>query len=259
MTDDVGSGTGIVTALSEQLRLARDELRRLRDRLADAELGLATFEQQIAAFKRQYRDVTSFLQEELDRLDRLMIAELLEAQGDKEAAATSREQCSDEPKHRDRPGVQDESPHFVPSPSIQKRYREAAKRFHPDLAEDEEDALWRTQMMQKINAAFAAGDEDALDRLLSQEHPVVEALVQPDPELLTLQTKIARVRARLEEVVRQQQALATSEMGQMFLQAEASDQDTAVFLKMLADTLKAEVEKRTQRLKDLIAARKGRE
>lgn len=54
MNHDAANDTGIVTALSEQLRLAREELRRLRDRLADAELGLATFQQQVAAFKRQY-------------------------------------------------------------------------------------------------------------------------------------------------------------------------------------------------------------
>jgi hypothetical protein len=259
MNSDAANETGIVTALSEQLRLAREELQRLRDRLADAELGLATFQQQVATFKRQYHDVTSVLREELDRLDRLTIAELMEAQGNKEAAAAAREEPGERPKQRSRPSDQSEPPRFSPSPSLQKRFREAAKRFHPDLADDDEDAAWRTQMMQKINAAFAAGDEDVIDRLLSQEREVVEFAAQPDPELMALQTKIARSRARLEEVVRQQRALATSEMGQLFLQAEASGQDTAVFLQMVADTLKAEVKQRERRLKDLIAARKGRE
>jgi len=259
MNHDAANDTGIVTALSEQLRLAREELRRLRDRLADAELGLATFQQQVAAFKRQYHDVTSVLQEELDRLNRLTIAELMEAQGNKEAAAAAREEPRERPKQHSRPSDPTEPPRFSPSPSLQKRYREAAKRFHPDLAEDDEDTEWRTQMMQKINAAFAAADEAALDRLLSQERPIVNDAAHPDPELMALQTKIARVRARLEEVVRQQRALATSEMGQLFLQAEASGQDTAVFLQMVADSLKTEVKQRERRLKELIAARKGRE
>jgi hypothetical protein len=259
MNHDAANDTGIVTALSEQLRLAREELRRLRDRLADAELGLATFQQQVAAFKRQYHDVTSVLQEELDRLDRLTIAELMEAQGNKEAAAAAREEPRERPKQHSRPSKPTEPPRFSPSPSLQKRYREAAKRFHPDLAEDDEDTEWRTQMMQKINAAFAAADEAALDQLLSQERPFVDDAAHPDPELMALQTKIARVRARLEEVVRQQRALATSGMGQLFLQAEASGQDTAVFLQMVADSLKTEVKQRERRLKELIAARKGRE
>ncbi len=48
-------------------------------------------------------------------------------------------------------------------------------------------------------------------------------------------------------------------MGKLFLQAEASGQETAVFLQTVADALKVEVANQERRLKDLIAARKGGE
>jgi hypothetical protein len=249
----------LITALSEQLRLAREDLQRLQDRLADAELGLATFQQQVAAFKQQYQGVTSWLQEELDRLHRLIIAELMASQGNEDAAAAARASERVQPKRKP-PLSHDKHPAtFSPSPSLQKRYREAAKRFHPDLAEDDEDAAWRTQLMQQVNAAFAAGDAAALDRLLTQERPCADSASRPDPELAALQKKIERVRMRLDEVVRQQRHLAVSEMGKLFLQAEASGQETAVFLQTVADALKVEVANQERRLKDLIAARKGGE
>ena len=55
---------------------------------------------------------------------------------------------------------------FTPSPELKKLYREAAKRVHPDTATDEEDRARRERLMKEVNAAYAAGNEDALRRIL---------------------------------------------------------------------------------------------
>ena len=43
---------------------------------------------------------------------------------------------------------------------------EAARQVHPDTATSEQDRARREQAMQEVNAAYAAGDEDALRRIV---------------------------------------------------------------------------------------------
>ena len=61
-----------------------------------------------------------------------------------------------------------ETPPFTASPELRKLYREAAKRVHPDTPTDEADRVRRERLMQQVNAAYAAADEDdALRRILA--------------------------------------------------------------------------------------------
>ncbi len=56
--------------------------------------------------------------------------------------------------------------------AIKHLYRQLARRFHPDFALDDEDRIYRTDMMMAINSAYATGDLERL-RALAQE---------PDPQ-----------------------------------------------------------------------------
>jgi hypothetical protein len=50
---------------------------------------------------------------------------------------------------------------------LKKMHREAAKRFHPDLARDKVDRAKREELMKAANTAFGRGDGKALEALLS--------------------------------------------------------------------------------------------
>ena len=58
-------------------------------------------------------------------------------------------------------------PPFTPSSELKGLYREAAKKVHPDTATDERDRARRERIMKEVNAAYAAGDEDAFRRILA--------------------------------------------------------------------------------------------
>jgi len=55
-----------------------------------------------------------------------------------------------------------------PSPAadaLKRLYRDLARRFHPDLGGDQKERDRRTAIMSQINAAYTAGDLDALQAL----------------------------------------------------------------------------------------------
>jgi hypothetical protein len=57
-------------------------------------------------------------------------------------------------------------PRAAPSAELKALYRTAARRFHPDLAEDDADRERRTELMARVNAAYGARDADVLRHIL---------------------------------------------------------------------------------------------
>jgi len=254
MMSDVWETTSVSSMRAELLRRALEELHTLETELVEAELELATFERRIKDFEREYQHLTKDLRKELDRLDRLLIRQLAAAQRGQRVKPA--EQRAGRRKKMPPPEERDSAPRFTPSPSLQKLYREAAKQFHPDFAENEEDAVWRTCVMQKVNAAFTSGDAEALERIMKREGGPFREAEQVDPEFAQIQHKIGRVRARLAEVARRKQELASSEVGRLFLEAERLGKDAGTYLRDVVEALSAEIDIRRQQLKDI--ARRNR-
>jgi hypothetical protein len=152
----------------EELAVKREELSRLEVQLAEQELLLASLKAELAAFEGEYLRRVGVLYAELDEWN-ARIAELdAEQDGTPEAkakAAEARSQAEEaySAAHGEAAAVQP----FVPSPELKSLYREAAKRVHPDTATDEADRTRRERLMKEVNAAYAAGDEDALRRILA--------------------------------------------------------------------------------------------
>jgi len=72
-----------------------------------------------------------------------------------------------------------EAPKLDPAPSltpdqnvaVKQLYRKLARRFHPDFALDDEDRIYRTNMMMAINAAYAKSDLERLEELTLEPDP----------------------------------------------------------------------------------------
>lgn len=244
----------LVSFRSEEIRQAEQELAEVEALLVEAELELATLKQHVGDFAKLYRHKCEGLCDELDSL-KARIAALRtrhrRTSWDKEQSAYRKR-----PSHTDEeetsPPV--DEPAFVPSECLKKLYRDAARLFHPDLSNgDDDDHAWRTQMMQQVNAAYAAGDSEALKRLLLQRRVLKKQGITADDALTTIRAKLARLRARLNEVLRERRSLETSDLGQLYLQAQKSALSHADFVRDLAVSLRAEIEAHQQILDDLIA------
>jgi hypothetical protein len=141
---------------------------------------------------------------------------------------------------------------FTPSVSLKQLYREAAKRFHPDLAQNEEDRIWRTQIMRQVNAAFAAGDTHALRNMLAQHKPSEIHATTVDDTLAGTRDAIRRTMSRLAEIQQQQRDLEHTDMGLLFMQAERSGMSRQEFLRDLVISLKDQIAKKQEEISTLL-------
>jgi hypothetical protein len=162
--------TEVVRRLSpegEELAARREELARLEAELADRELIFASLRAELAAFEGLYLRRVGVLYAELDewnaRLAELRAERIGTPEAQTEAGeARSQAQESYSAAHGEASNVQP----FRPSPELKSLFREAAKRVHPDTADDEKDRARRERLMKEVNAAYAVGDDEALRRIL---------------------------------------------------------------------------------------------
>ncbi|MCP4424914.1 MAG: hypothetical protein GY803_10505 [Chloroflexi bacterium] len=86
--------------------------------------------------------------------------------------------------------------------ALKQLYRQLARRFHPDLALDDNDRAYRTNIMKAINAAYSTGDLDRL-RKLAQEPDSADRIeyAHTDQQLVqALYAELIRCRRRLAEI-----------------------------------------------------------
>lgn len=83
------------------------------------------------------------------------------------------------------------------SEDIKKVYRRLARRHHPDLAGDEQDRLYRNDLMARINDSYAERDLEALLALDDSQEAEVEEL----GDVLLAVLKLRRMQAESAEYV----------------------------------------------------------
>jgi chromosome segregation ATPase len=217
--------TEVVRRLSpegEELAARREELARLEAELADRELALASLRAELAAFEGLYLRRVGVLYAELDewnaRLAELRAERSRTPEAQTEAGeARSQAQESYSAAHGEAADVQP----FSPTPELKRLYREAAKRVHPDTAANEGDRVRRERLMKEVNAAYAAGDEDALRRVLADPEDSPDAIQGSGvgADLVRVLRQLRRVRDRISAI--QVEIVSLSETDLAKLKAKA--------------------------------------
>lgn len=241
-------GSKIVRRLTpeeEELAAKREELARLQAELADRELALANLKAELAAFEGLYLRRVGVLYAELDewnaRLAELRAKQAGTPQARTEAAeARSQAQESYSAAHGEAAEVQP----FTPSPELKSLYREAAKRVHPDTAVDESDRTRRERLMTEVNAAYAAGDEEALRRILA------ELSISPDAvqgagvgaDLVRVLRQLKQVRNRLATIEEELAELETSELALFHRDIELAESEGRDLIHEIESSLHVRIE-----------------
>lgn len=105
---------------------------------------------------------------------------------------------------------------------LKQLYRQLARRFHPDLALDDADRLYRTGIMKAINAAYAAGDLVRLKELV-QEPDSADRLeyAHTDQQLVqALYVELTRCHRRLKEIKEELLRLENHKSARLMRRAE---------------------------------------
>jgi hypothetical protein len=126
---------------------------------------------------------------------------------------------------------------------IKQLFRQLARRFHPDLALDQADRAYRTDLMAAVNRAYAAGDLERLrELLLEPDAPGHLDHAGNDEQLAqSLANELSRCRRRLDEIRRDFDRLAKQKNYQLMRRAERLEGEGRDLLDELAYEVRAEI------------------
>jgi hypothetical protein len=211
--------------LTEQERL----LAELTDQLATRETEFATTAAEFEGFRLHYLRRFAPLYAELDRLHAEVASRAAVREDTFEAHARATEAAARADESSEALGTARDSASDLaagedlrasPPPELRDLYREAAKMIHPDLATDDEERDRRTKLMAALNAAYAAGDGEAIARIIDGETARPEAIIGDDvaSRLVRVIRKLAQVHSRLTELEQMGEALQADPLFVLFAQ-----------------------------------------
>jgi hypothetical protein len=235
-----------LTPEEEELHRKREELTGVRGALADRELELADLRAQLKSFEGRYLRQVGVLYAELDNWE----AKIAEIEASLKPSATANQRVQEIRKradetHESTHGEASKARDFQPSADLKSLFREAAKRLHPDFAEDEANRLLRTRLMAQANEAYCQGDAEALQRILDEYGNSPES-VQGEgvgAELVRIIRQIAQAKKRLAAIEQELTSLRASEIAQLKQDAEAAQQQGRDLLAELAATVRERIAK----------------
>jgi DnaJ-class molecular chaperone len=126
---------------------------------------------------------------------------------------------------------------------LKKLYRDAAKRVHPDTATDETDRARRERLMKQVNAAYVAGDEDALRRILADLDTSPDTVQGSGvgADLIRVLRQLKQVRDRRAAIERELVALRGSEIALLQQDVEHARHEDRDLLAEIAATVREKI------------------
>lgn len=132
---------------------------------------------------------------------------------------------------------------------LKKMYRQLARQFHPDLANDEADRQYRTDKMAVINDAYKAQSMVELMALAEEleAHQNRQRAAQPaDQEMAqALQEEIERCRRRLRAIDNELQNLPNRSMVDLALQVKLAQREGRDLLAEMVTELEHKIARKT--------------
>jgi hypothetical protein len=201
-----------------ELEKFQAELRLLRSQLELEELDLATFNVELAQFESRYQSEVGRLITHLDSLQAKIAQLRAKAQPENETfqkeARRKREQADSSREEYNRSQSRKSRHDNRKMPDLSKRFREAARMMHPDLAKDDEDRRRRDKAMKAANAAFANGDVDELEKVINEwkANPSAEFTGTVAERLVHTIRQLSHIRERISHIAEEMSRLKASTM-----------------------------------------------
>jgi DNA repair exonuclease SbcCD ATPase subunit len=240
----------------EELVAKREELARLEAKLADQELALASLKAEFAAFEGLYLRRVGVLYAELDEWNARLAEHRAKQAGTPEARAAAAEaRTQAEEAYSAAHGEAAKIQPFTPSPDLKKLYREAAKQVHPDTAADDADRARRERLMKEVNAAYAAGDDDALRSILTGLDASPEAVRGSGvgADLIRVLRQLKQVRNRIAAIELEIESLLETDLARLKAKADLATAKGRDLLKEMAASVEARVNVTRQEFKNASA------
>lgn len=139
---------------------------------------------------------------------------------------------------------------------IKKLYRRLARAFHPDMAQDEADRAYRTEMMAAVNDAYAARsmaeliaiEREMAGRTTSENKSDARDALSDADMIVALQNEIKRCRRRLQEIELEMQTMHNQSMVELALEVKLAQKEGRNLLEEMAADLERKIARKSVEL-----------
>jgi hypothetical protein len=140
-----------------------------------------------------------------------------------------------------------------PTPEARKAYHSLARSIHPDLAIDADEKERRHSLMAMLNAAYSAGDQSKLDKLVHdlRNSPDLVTGDSVGDSLVRVIRQISQVRKRLIELRDEKLAAESSELFTLREKMQAERAEGRDMIKHMAARTLTQIRKSERRLAHL--------
>lgn len=235
------------TPEERELDRKRAELVTLQAELSQRELDLITLQAEIRSFEGRYLRIVGTKYAELDEINARIAEAKAEADpkdtGTGKKAAKARRQAEETARQINEVADFPNKSKFKPTEELKKKFREIAKKIHPDLSDDDKDRTCRQKLMAEANVAYEAGDVRRLEQILREWENSPESVRGEgiSAELIRVIRKIALIRERLEAIDTQISILKKSDSWKLKTKVEKAESEGRDLLAQMATKIEGHI------------------
>lgn len=245
------------TAAPEEIELnkKRKVLERLKDKLAFREEAMTELRAELEQFEANYTMEVGRLYADLDEIEAQIAEEEVKLVPDDEEIKKRAEELRRRAEESAANAENGEkcSFKFNPTSEAKKAYHNLAKIIHPDLALDAKEKEKRHDLMAKLNDAYAAGDQNRLNKLVEDFRDSPD-LIMGDAigdQFVRAIRQIYQVKNRLKELREEKLVVELSELFILREKVQAEMLEGRNLIKQMAERTKTIIKKSERRLENL--------
>ena len=238
-----------------ELEKKRRVLERLKDKLAFREEAMTELGAELEQFEANYTMEVGRLYADLDEIEAQIAEEEVKLVPDDEEIKKRAEELRRraEESAANAETAANCSFKFQPNAEAKKTYHNLAKIIHPDLALDANEKEKRHALMAKLNAAYSAGDQNRLNKLVEdfRDSPDLITGDSIGDQLVRAIRQIFQVKNRLKELREENLIVELSELFILREKVDAEMLEGRNMLKQMAERTKTLIKKSERRLANL--------
>lgn len=254
----------MITPEQIELDKKRRILERLKDRLADREEDMTDLRAELERFEARYTMDVARLYAEHDEIEAQIAEEEYKLVPDDEEIKKKAEELrrrAEESAARAAEEAEAGDFRFNPTPEAKKAYHDLARVIHPDLALDAGEKERRHGLMAELNAAYSAGDQLKLNKLVAdmRNSPDLVSGDSVGDELVRAIRQLHQIRIRLLELDAERAEAERSELYELKQRVEAEMAEGRDLLAQMAARTRVHIKKSERRLANLRSVNQAQE
>ncbi len=246
-----------------ELNKKRRVLERLKDKLAFREEAMTDLRAELEQFEANYTMEVGRLYAELDEIEAQIAEEEVKLVPDDEEIKKRAEELRKRAEESAASAENAENCSFKirPNAEAKRAYHNLAKIIHPDLALDAREKEKRHGLMAKLNAAYSAGDQNRLNKLVEDFRDSPDLIMGDSvgDQFVRAIRQIYQIKNRLKELESENLVIELSELFILHEKFNAEMLEGRNMIKQMAERTKTIIKKSERRLANLKSLNEAQE